>query len=550
MKKIKLYIKNVMIAAVIGTFATSCNDLLDLGPIDYYGSESYWKNEEHIAGYIDGMHSHFRSQTWQHVMTFGELRGGTFARSSVSTDGMIIAGGTIRLQNMTQSNPQVSKFGDIFGRITNCNLFIARVTESDFLTEEKKNFYLGQVYGLRAFYYFELYRVYGGVPLRTDVEVIDGVLDPNILYKKRETPEVIMTQVKSDISKSLELFGNTNSFDPLGRGNGKVYWSKAATETLAADVYLWTAKVTTNWQIAGESAANHVANPADIAVAKSHLTNLMNNYGLALQPSMSDVFSVTKKDNSEIIFAVRNLVGEASNGFASFTYSTATGQTQASAFRADGTPWNDPLLVDQNQSYEYSQKLYEMFDENDNRRDDTFLISYSKDSVGNLSYRGSHVIKNIGHINNEGRREFDGDYVIYRLPWVYLSLAEIANYEGNNADVERYMNMVRERAYGDNWDVDMYGYKAGDFTQNELAILNERTKEFIQEGKRWWDLRRMTQTKGGKPLVFMGEASIYGDNIPILDEATQAYKVLWPVDQTLLNNDPLIKQTPGYEINE
>lgn len=48
----------------------------------------------------------------------------------------------------------------------------------------------------------------------------------------------------------------------------------------------------------------------------------------------------------------------------------------------------------------------------------------------------------------------------------------------------------------------LYGYKNSDYTTNELAILHEKDKEFIQEGQRWWDIRRMTLTKGGKHLVF------------------------------------------------
>ena len=51
------------------------------------------------------------------------------------------------------------------------------------------------------------------------------------------------------------------------------------------------------------------------------------------------------------------------------------------------------------------------------------------------------------------------------------------------------------------------------FTDNELAIFNEKNKEFIQEGQRWWDLCRMTLTKGGKHLVFCKEASLDGINL-------------------------------------
>lgn len=76
-------------------------------------------------------------------------------------------------------------------------------------------------------------------------------------------------------------------------------------------------------------------------------------------------------------------------------------------------------------------------------------------------------------------------------------------------------------------------YTAGSFTDNELAIFNEKNKEFIQEGQRWWDLCRMTLTKGGKHLVFCKEASLDGIN-PVLNESV-AYKVLWPLDKTILS---------------
>ena len=189
--------------------------------------------------------------------------------------------------------------------------------------------------------------------------------------------------------------------------------------------------------------------------------------------------------------------------------------------------------------------LYNSFDDEDTRRDATFMASYRKDADDNLYVYGTHVHKNIGYVNSSGARIFCGDYVFYRLSWVYLTLAEIANMADDNANVANYINLVRARAYASDWNQSTFGYTAGDFTQNELAILAEKDKEFIQEGQRWWDLRRMTLTKGGKPLVFCKESSLDGE-APILNESTQGFKVLWPIDQALLNNDPALKQTPGY----
>lgn len=41
---------------------------------------------------------------------------------------------------------------------------LQKTLEADYMTEEEKAYYLGQAYGLRAFYYFGLYRTYGTLP--------------------------------------------------------------------------------------------------------------------------------------------------------------------------------------------------------------------------------------------------------------------------------------------------------------------------------------------------------------------------------------------------
>lgn len=534
MKSIKSKFIAGAIVVVSCITSTSCD--LDLAPIDYYGSGSYWKNEAQVDGYIDGLHSDFRSTVSQHTITFGELRAGMY-RDGVSSDGQTIRYGDIRLQNFDEDHPGVSKFGNLYGRITNLNLFISKVTDAAYVGEAKKKYYLGIAYGLRAFYYFDLYRIYGGVPLRLGVEVIDGELDPNKLYLGRATPKQTMEQIKSDIQKSLDNFGDVKDFDPYNRGE-KAYWSKAATECLAGDVYLWNSKVTVG---------DNTANTADLQTAKKYLENVMNNYGLKLLDNFSDVFEAkTHKGNDEIIFASRFAEGEATNGNVDYTYNLGSGLTR-SHYREDGSEWGDPFELKSSgfQWMEYAPALFLSFDKADSRRNATFMASYTKNDDGTLAFAGSHVCKNIGYINAQGDRIYCGDYVVYRLPWVYLALAEIANMEGDNASVAKYINLVRKRAYADNWDEAEYGYVAGDFTKNELAILHEKDKEFVQEGQRWWDLCRMTLTKGGKHLVFCKEGSLDGKE-PILDESTESYKVLWPLDKDILNNDPKLEQTPGY----
>ncbi len=67
---------------------------------------------------------------------------------------------------------------------------------------------------------------------------------------------------------------------------------------------------------------------------------------------------------------------------------------------------------------------------------------------------------------------------------------------------------------------------------NIMAILTERQKEFVAEGKRWWDLVR-----AGDDYVF--------DEIESLDKA-DAYKIYYPISEGMLANDEQLKQTEGY----
>lgn len=537
MNNLKSIIKLGIVAGLVTLVGTSCNSL-DLSPVDYYGSGNYWQAPEHVRAYMDGLHKNVRDKIYQHQYIFGEARGGSSLTGS-SVDGVSISYGSLKVQKITPAAPSVTKWGELYGLIANINLFIQKTKEAAYMSEADKAYYLGQAYGLRAFHYFDLYRVYGTAPLQLEPnKVVNGNFNPEDLYEERASGTKLMTQIKSDLTESLKYFGDNKSFDPDNRDNNKGYWSLAATECLIAEVYLWTAKVTTD---------DNQANEADLAVAKKHLLNLVGNYGLGLEGDFNDVFDVKNKGNKEIIFAVRFAEGEASND-QSTVYNLQTGAFRGGNFRDENGNIldKDTLLVSNGtiQYNEYKKELFMKFDKKDSRRDGTFLSVYHKE---NMKLLGTYVRKNMGYFNTStNRRVWNGDAIVYRLPLVYLMLAEIENMEGG--DVAKYINLVRQRAYGKNWDPEVFGYKNADFTTNELAILNEKDKEFVQEGQRWWDVLRMTITKGGKHLVFCKEANIIGEgeeDLPILNEETRAFMVLWPIETEMISKDPKVKQTPG-----
>lgn len=547
---------------------SSCADKLDLAPIDYFGAGNFWKTEAQAIGNIHNQMASLRGKNFDNAITYGELRGGAYTLENTGSDGAMLNAVSVVAQNLSQTNPGMSNFGGYWGLIEKANLFIANVENAEyFAKQETKDYCLGMVYGMRAYYYFIMYRNYGGVPLRLTPDVENGNYDTSTLYMARATASATMAQIKSDIQKSLNYFGSQTTFNFNNASkNAKYYWSKAATEMLAGQVYLWNAKVTV-----GDQAAT----PGDLATAKTHFENVVKNYGLSLQENFADIFSATNKQNSEMIFAYKYDENESTNSnLAMWNYGIVTGYTIGTAYDRDGNLWDNPDQISSTvQRYQFSNALYYQFDAEDTRRDVTFNASYHDQAATQL--RGTFVRKMLGNISAKtSYRAYDADQPVFRLAEAYLALAEIANYEDDAANVEKYVNIIRERAYGANWDAATYGYKAGSFVENEVAILHEKDKEFVQEGHRWYDVRRMTTVKGGAAtdhFVFQPQGHIaYGLTItadmkelsasswedapalvvkPILGTDV-AHRVLWPLSTSDLNNDPELEQTPGYEVNE
>ena len=99
-------------------------------------------------------------------------------------------------------------------------------------------------------------------------------------------------------------------------------------------------------------------------------------------------------------------------------------------------------------------------------------------------------------------------------------------------DPSNEINLVRARAYGSNYNPAVQGYpnQAIDANPKE-ALLEERYKEFIFEGKRWYDLRRM------------GDQYVY-EHTTIT--STNSFRLLWPINRGALTDNSGLVQNPGY----
>lgn len=512
-----------MVASTL-LLTTSCNDL-DLSPEDHYGSQNFWKTEAQAKGYVVGMHQQFRNH-YANYWLLGEARGGLL-KAVASSLGQSPNYTEIKAQNLTRDNTGVTNWVGFYGNILSINHAIKQLNEADYLNENDKKHLLGQMHGIRAWYYFWLYRTFGGVPINNATAVLDKTPSSSAdLYLARSTPKEVLDFVKGDIAKSEEYFGNSTDL-------AKSQWSVYATKMLKAEVYLWSAKVTTG---------NQSPATTDLATAEDALLFVNNSAKFSLLNSFSDVFAHNNKENGEIILTIPFLENEATNFYNTFIYNPNdfTGRFDASGV---AITTNDPINIASGAGIfrnEYVYGLFEQFEADDTRRDYTFYDFYGTATKGQP---GLAMRKFLGTINSAGVRVWTSDVPVYRYSEVLLMLAEVENKKGGDPSV--YINQVRQRAYGTNYNAALHAHTHTSFADSELAILKERDKEFVCEGKRWFDIRRM-QDASGNPLVFSNQVNYADPTNPILDQATEAHKVLWPINVGLLNNDPKLEQTSGY----
>ena len=592
------YIKILASLAIAGTgMLTSCS--LDLTNPDGPTATGFFDEQDKFILNIIGITQEWRTDFDTNTMrNAGELRSGIYTITGI--DGSALNDITYINNVLDEAHPQFDNFAGYYGVIGNLNAFLYYAEENAgvFTSELARNYLVGMAHGMRAYCYFQLYKMYGTCPLRKDPDVLLGNFNATELAMPRAEASEVLAFIKEEVDASLAAFNAGSGYNDA-RVLGANFWNKAATEMLAGEVYLWSGKVSTG---------NQNANPADITTAKGYFQNVINNYGYAMQPTYDDVFA--KGGNSEVIFATFYGYGIATaNWYYASLWKPDTGTAKGtywSCYGYDGlTPINNAYrlgcfineageqvynnfyyhgvsgIVNR---YQDSNAVWYQYDAEDTRRSvlmDNYLVENDEKSLNFIEnfdkdthhLAGTFVYKYKGELQNDNIAGTN-HMIYYRLPLAYMYLAEIANYEDNKADVERYINIVRKRAYGDNWNEAEFGYKAGDFRSNEVAILQEKTKEFLQEGQRWWDIRRLTGVKGGTDrdhLIFQPEscagwgldvaAHPYWNEVcsdvanladcplitdqPVLDYATKSHMVLWPINTALISDT--VKQTPGYE---
>ena len=319
-----------------------------------------------------------------------------------------------------------SYWANFNNNVYRCNLLLDQIDNANIADNLKKQ-YKGEAMFIRALNYFNMYRIWGGVPATKHV-----VSAAEALKIARYSDEQMFDLIAGDLKEIVDngYLPETYSSADMGRA------TDGAAKALLGKVYLTFHKWTE---------------------ARDVLSQLIGKYQLV--SPIAQVFSVDNKDNNEIIFAVhfnKEVEGEGHSYWYNIT--NASDETNQSS------------------------SLINTYPTDDTRKN---LITYVK-AANNVYLMNKFYDTKSTTFNVVGN-----DQILLRYADVLLMYAEALNEIGYDASegslALKYLNAVRERA----GISDLTAKQLNSQEKFRKGILVERQREFPYEGQRWFDLVRM-----------------------------------------------------------
>ena len=351
--------------------------------------------------------------------------------------------------------------------VARCNLALQEVPKMALdakLNQKLKDRLIGELKFLRAMYYFRLVRVFGGVPKVDFVVPNDGWKQP------RASADSIYAFIYRDLEQANAVLWKKSEYAAADNGRA----TKGAAQALLMKAYLYNKKYDK---------------------AKSWGDSIMASTQYSLVSDYAANFTLIGENGPESVFEIQYMAEGTSdygqgNGFSRGTFTVILTRSRNTA--AGGWGFNKP-----------TQNLYEEYESNDPRRDET-ILNPKDDEIQNPVeeiYLGSRYLN-----NKYAMRNTNGSYValghpsrgeinnkVIRYADVLLMYAEACCELGTLDKAKSALELVRLRARKGNAAIlPAFPYGAYGDNQADLrkAIRHERRVELAMEGHRWFDLVR------------------------------------------------------------
>lgn len=478
----KRFLSYVFLLVVLSMSSQSCDDVLNIDPGDRFSPATVWEDADALDQYVIGFYGTLKesAEIYNSNMTEFSDAYSDLIKSS-SWDQYNHPYNKVLLQENAFNSDGAGVFecwGYCYGKIMRLNQFLRDAPiygthyDADFI-----NYRMAEVRFMRAFCYYKLIRVYGGVVPRY---AVDG---PEENDRPRETEEQSWNRVIEDVTFAAQNLPEKWSDDGKGR------LTKAAAYGMMSRYALYAKK----WQLAVDAADS------------------CHKYGGTLSQNYADIFS--KSDNAENLIAVEFLPGYSATGLShnadaffrpvgdspahnnQTMYSALTPTSElADAYEmSDGTDFSwtthgaDPYSGREPRFYAtilYNNAQWEgrQIQTYAGGTDATrpFVTSGAAGSTTTGYFLKKWITEGDHQWDTKGSYHF---YILLRYAEVLLNKAEGQAEAGDLGGAVATLNQVRSR-------VGLPGISASSKEEFMEHLRHERVVELAGEGFRYWDLRR------------------------------------------------------------
>jgi hypothetical protein len=457
-----------------------------------------------------------------------------------------------------------------YSGIRNANEFVTNIGVVPVMTKYNgysvKYVWKSEARFLRAMFYFELVKRYGGVPLLGNkvFNISDNVALPRNSFD--DCIKYIASECDA-IKDSLLVY-------PVADPDADNYRpTKGSAMALKARVLLYAASPLFNG--GNIDAANPLTGYSSFsadrwAAAAAAAKDVMNLGTYSLLPNFKEAFFT--QNNPEILFI--RVVGdnndiESNNGPVGFTTAGGKGRTSPTQELVNSFPMLSGLAITDAASNYDSNNPY---DNRDPRFTATILYNGAPwlnsqvqtyeggpskpNSALQQTQTGYYMRKFMGNFETTNTySSHSADWLVQRYADIVLAYAEAQNeVSGATQDVYSAVISIRKRAGITAGSNNLYGLAAGmSKDQMRTIIQNERRVEFAFEESRYWDIRRwkIAEVVMNKPLTGLSivkqNASLTYNPISVLTPKFFVPKMyLYPIPYDEVLKNPNMKQNPGW----
>ncbi len=499
--------KIIYIALSLGILS-SCDIDLDQQPISEASSDTYFNTVNDFTQGLNAVYSSARGYP-DRLMNLSETRSDNLY--AISDGGVRDWEGINSFHKTIDANPYVieawqSNYTGIF-RVNNFLQQLQTKGETVIIDTDIRAQMEGEARFLRAFYYFDLVRYFGQVPLIDRVvEAAEAKLIP------RSPVADVYNFIIQDLQAAADYLPVKSEYE--GADKGRV--NKHAAKMLLALVYMTRSGPDLGIQGAG-------MNSGEWDQAASLLNEIIASNEYQLLDSYTAIFDYANERNDEVIFNIEYATGLTPIVGATFPWVLVPDTWfQSKGFATQGGLTIRPVSTDFLNTYE----------KDDVRKD----FSIQQGFVNGPVAENRPFIKKFVDLNNvptSSRMDWPINYIVFRYTDLLLLKAEciLNGAAGTPADVDAIVNKVRSRA----------GISNNLTGVSKAQLLEERRREFIGEGTRWFDLIRSGTVESTMTNWIKTEDG--GRQMQNFD----VNYVLYPVPQSELNNSPgLYEQNVGY----